>query len=309
MRHFQALLLAAGLSITAAIAEARQAAQPPPATPSAPQRPSPLPASPQQSSPQLVLPDSGNAHETRERLREVLSRYPPSVGRVLRIDPTLLTRRDYLATYPVLDAFLQQHPEVAHNPSFFIGDAQFAEQNTNPQLELARTLRQSVEFGAIILIVITITSGIVFLVKTIVEHRRWQRAMKAQVDLNTKLIDRFAGSDELLAYLQSPQGKALTGAPALPQAARAMDAPLSRIFWSLQAGAVLGSGGVGLLWVGSRLRDDYAFVAPTFLAFGAVVLAIGAGFLISAVVSFLLSQRLGLVRSISVPVGREAEGS
>ena len=38
--------------------------------------------------------------------------------------------------------------------------------------------------------------------------------MRAQTELNTKLIDRFSSSEELLAYLQSPAGKALTEAPA-----------------------------------------------------------------------------------------------
>ena len=131
--------------------------------------------------------------------------------------------------------------------------------------------------------------------------------MRSQVELNTKLIDRFAGSDELLAYLQSPQGRMLTESPPLPQATRAMDAPLGRIFWSLQAGAVLACAGAGLLLVGSRLRDDYAVVAPPFLALGAVIVAIGIGFLLSAGVAFLLSQRLGLVR---LPVRQgEASGS
>ena len=71
------------------------------------------------------------------------------------------------------------------------------------------------------LIVMTITTGIVFLVETVVEHRRWQRAMRAQSELNTKLIDRFASSEELLAYLQSPQGKCSPKRRCLPQSARA----------------------------------------------------------------------------------------
>lgn len=295
MRYFPALLLVAGLSSAPVVAEARQAPVQPPVTPSPPQRPSTAPASPPQS-PAMLLPDTRNAHETRDRLREVLRRYPPSVHEVLRMDPTLLERPDYLATYPMLAAFLQQHPEVAHNPAFFIGERQFTEQNTNPQIEVARSLRQAFEFGGVVLIVLTITGGIVLLVRTIFEHRRWQRAMRSQVELNTKLIDRFAGSDELLAYLQSPQGRMLTESPPLPQATRAMDAPLGRIFWSLQAGAVLACAGAGLLLVGSRLRDDYAVVAPPFLALGAVIVAIGIGFLLSAGVAFLLSQRLGLVR-------------
>ena len=148
------------------------------------------------------------------------------------------------------------------------------------------------------LIVMTITTGIVFLVKTVVEHRRWQRAMKAQNDLNTKLIDRFASSEDLLAYLQSPQGKTLTEAPVLPQAApRAMSAPLSRIFWSMQSGIVLGALGAGLIFV-SRRRGEPE-VATFLNGVGIVVLMIGIGFAVSAAVSYLLSQRLGLVQSLS----------
>jgi hypothetical protein len=257
----------------------------------------------------MFMPETRDARETRERLNTVFQQYPPSVREVMRTDPTLMSHEDYLANYPMLAAFLQQHPEVAHNPSFFIGERRFTEESNNPQIEAARALREVAEFGGVVLIVMTITAGVIFLVRTVVEHRRWQRAMKAQIDLNTKLIDRFASSDELLAYLQSPQGKALTNAPALPQpAARAMDAPLGRIFWSLQAGAVLGCAGAGLLFVSSRMNGPLEVVAPTIFAFGTVVLTVGIGFLVSSAISFLLSQRLGLVRPLSTPLSGEAPG-
>jgi hypothetical protein len=180
-----------------------------------------------------------------------------------------------------------------------VGQHQFAEESNNPRLEAARALRHAIEFGGIALIVMTITTGVVFLVKTVVDHWRWQRAMKAQNELNTKLIDRFASSEDLLAYIQSPEGRALTAAPALPQVApRAMSAPLSRIFWSLQSGIVLGALGGGLMVVSGTATNEPEFA--TFLnGVGIVVLMIGLGFAVSAVVSFLLSQRLGLVQSLT----------
>src|SRR3954449_4391028 len=67
--------------------------------------------------------DERNARDTKERLREILDQYPPSVAQVLRLDPSLLTRPDYLTLYPTLATFLSQHPEVAHNPVFFLGAA------------------------------------------------------------------------------------------------------------------------------------------------------------------------------------------
>ena len=266
------------------------------------------PPAPSQSSPGL-LSQQADARETREELHRILEQYPPSVREVLRIDPTLMYRPDYVANYPVLAAFLEQHPEIAHNPGFFVGEWRSREEN-NPRMESVRAIRDFSHFLGITFIVMTITAGIVFLVKTVVEHWRWQRAMKAQSELNTKLIDRFATSDALLAYLQSPQGKALTDSPVLaqPAASRMIDAPLSRIFWSLQAGAVLAFAGAGLLVVSNRTNGEFIDVAPAFFAFGIVVLATGLGFLASSAISYLLSQRLGLVRSLP-RVSGEAPGS
>src|ERR1043166_2155993 len=74
-------------------------------------------------SPAAVAPgEERDARETRQRLRELLNQYPPSVGRVLQLDPSLLMKTDYMAPYPTLAAFIAQHPEVAHNPAFFVGE-------------------------------------------------------------------------------------------------------------------------------------------------------------------------------------------
>src|SRR5687767_11668774 len=215
MTNLFTAVLVAGILATGVVSEARQqpATQRPPA-PSAPRAAVPA-APPQQPAHGVFIDETRDARETRERLNNVLEQYPPSVREVLKLDPTLLRNDDYLATYPMLAGFLQQHPEVSHNPTFFIGERRFDEQNNTPQMEAARALGNIVEFAGVVLIVMTITAGVIFLVRTVVEHRRWQRATKAQADLNNKLIDRFAASDELLAYLQSPQGRVLTDAPPL----------------------------------------------------------------------------------------------
>src|SRR5947208_2107526 len=69
--------------------------------------------------------DDQSARDTRQRLREVLEQYPPSVGQVLRLDPSLISRGDYLAPYPTLAAFLQQHPDIQRNPVYFFGETRF----------------------------------------------------------------------------------------------------------------------------------------------------------------------------------------
>src|SRR5262245_3213019 len=116
MRNLQIFVLVTGLTMAAGVSEARQQPAPPArqASPASPQNPQP-PAAPAQSSPGFMV-EQPDARETRERLREVLKQYPPSVSEVLRIDPTLLYRPDYLSTYPMLASFLEQHPQVAHNP-------------------------------------------------------------------------------------------------------------------------------------------------------------------------------------------------
>ena len=287
------LTILAALVVVPSVLQAQQGAGPrPPAAPRTVE--APRPQTPAAVPFQIDL-STRDANETRERLRDVLQQYPPSVREVLRIDTSLLSRPDYLATYPVLAAFLEQHPEVAHNPAFYVGESRIQEQSRNdPRIEGFRTLSQIGEHFMVLFIVITITSGIVFLLKTMAEQFRWQRAWRAQAALNTKLVDRFASSDELLAYLQSPAGRALTEMPVLPQARvpRGMTAPLGRIFWSMQAGIVLSALGIGAILVSNRFEE----IGEVIFAQGAVILAIGIGFVASAAVSFLLSKRLGLVQ-------------
>ena len=86
-----------------------------------------------------------------------------------------------------------------------------------------------------------------------------------------------------------------------------MAAPLSRIFWSLQAGIVIGALGTGLVFVSARSTEPEV---STFLSgVGIVILMIGVGFTVSAVVSYFLSQRLGLVQSLTTRFSGEAPGS
>jgi len=307
MRYLRTLSLVAGLLLAPCLVLAQGAPQRP-STPSGPQK-TPPPASPQQPPPGVtILQDMPDARETRNRLNDIFQQYPPSVRDVLRIDPTLMYRADYIGNYPVLAAFLEQHPEVAHNPAFFIGERQYEERRSNPAYEAFNALNRAVEFFAMIVVIGTITTGILLLARTIIEHRRWQRAMRAQTELQNKLVDRFASSDDLIAYLQSPPGKALTEAPVLQHSSsRPISAPLSRIFWSLQSGIVVGALGLGLLFVSTSATNDE--VRQVLCGVGVVVLTIGVGFTTSAMVSYFLSQRLGLVQPPQPRITGEAPGS
>ena len=310
MRHLHIRVLAVVLALggfTSGLSAERQTQPAQPVAPAAPQRPQP-PAAPAQPPAGFVI-EQVDARETQERLRDVLKQYPPSVREVLRIDPTLLYRPEYLATYPALAAFLEQHPEIAHNPGFFLGEWRAPEEQTAASQGF-RTVAEISSNMLVLLIIVTITTGIIWVVRTAIEHRRWQRTMRAQTELNTKLIDRFSSSEELLAYLQSPAGKTLIEPAALPQTSPRplpMNAPLSRIFWSLQSGIVVGALGAGLIIVSnSRMIFE---LQQLLRGAGIVLLLIGVGFTISAAVSFFLSQRLGLVQPLSTRFTGEAPGA
>src|SRR4029079_18172121 len=176
MKNLHSLVIFTGVLLIASTAHAQgnaQRGQVPSAAPQArqPARPQAPPELAQPPSPMIALPqDTRDARETRDRLRQVLEQYPPSVREVLRVDPSLLSRPDYLATYPALWSFLQRHPEVAHNPAYFVGESRISEENrNNPRTEGFRALSNLGENFMALFIVITVTTGIVFLLKTLAE--------------------------------------------------------------------------------------------------------------------------------------------
>ena len=65
---------------------------------------------------QVVRRPEPGCRETRENLEELLKKLPPAVGRVLRTRPVAALEQAYLAPYPALAAFLKQHPEVVQHP-------------------------------------------------------------------------------------------------------------------------------------------------------------------------------------------------
>src|SRR5690348_14746831 len=71
--------------------------------------------------PSSAAASTQSANETFNELQDVLNALPPNVRQVLALDPSLLESADYLAPYPRLAAFVEQHPEVVRNSSFFIG--------------------------------------------------------------------------------------------------------------------------------------------------------------------------------------------
>ena len=279
---FTALLLAAPPAATAAQpASGGRTAEPPPAA--------------------QAPVDEQTARETRERLQLILQQYPPSVGQVLRLDPSLLTKPDYLAPYPTLAAYLSQHPEVAHNPTFFFGGALGGpQQYTNLQGRTANAI-ESVFIGLEVMLgFMAAVAALAWLIRGGIDYRRWLRATKVQVDAHTKIVDRLASNEDLLAYMNSAAGQRFltavpgTAATVVDAAAMPVSAPINRILWSVQAGVVLTVAGAGLFLAKNGVIDE---AAQAMQVLAILIMALGVGFVLSALASWALSRQFGLLAS------------
>lgn len=236
--------------------------------------------------------ETPNAQQTRFMIQGLLRQYPPFLAEVIRLDPSLLQNEQFLAPYPNLAAFINQHPEVLRSPGFFLGDPNFDRANT-----FERTLGQRWDdilagtalFAAFIILITVVT----WIIKTAIDHRRWLRVSKIQSEVHSKLLDRFTQSQDLLAYIETPAGRRfLESAPILVDGPRSLSAPVGRILFSVQIGIVLALAGIGLQYVS---REIVVEVAQPLFVLGILSLAVGVGFILSAFIAYALSQRLGLL--------------
>ena len=139
--------------------------------------------------------------------------------------------------------------------------------------------------------------ALIWIIRTLVEYRRWHRASKVHTEVHNKLLDRFGSNEDLMAYMQTPAGRRfLESAPvSIDAPPRPMGAPFSRILWSVQVGIVLAAGALGMLFVSGRVEEE---VAQPFFALGILGLTLGAGFVASAGASIVLSKRMGLIEPV-----------
>jgi hypothetical protein len=236
-----------------------------------------------------------DSSETREAFGNLLRRYPPQVSKVLKLDPTLFGNASYMATYPELATFLAEHPDVAHNPAFYLENI-WIPSDLPIETPGERVWRDMMQGISIFMVMLLVTGTLVWLIRTLIEHRRWSRLTKLQTEVHNKLMDRLTSNEELLAYMQTTAGKRfLESAPlAVDAEPRAVSAPVGRMLWSVQVGLILAAAGIGFQIVSNSVEK---VVGPPLFAIGVLAIAVGTGFLLSAVVSFFLSRRLGLLVS------------
>jgi hypothetical protein len=241
-------------------------------------------------------PANRNATETRRALYEILDTYPPTLGRVLRLDPSLMTNPDYLASYPKLAAFLAENPDVPRNPDFYL--ERYRSNYNEPADARTAALRlwqDAFNFLGPFAIFCVVLFTLVGVIRYLVEYRRWARVSKVNAEVHNKILDRFGSNEELLAYVDSPAGRRFLEATPIAPASSAnttVGAPYARILWSVQIGVILIALGGGFLLVGNRAIEE---VRSLLWSLAALSFCLGVGSVASAVASYALSRRLGLL--------------
>lgn len=248
---------------------------------------------------------TADSREIRREFSTVLKQYPPEVGTILKLDPTLLNDERYMATYPQLAQFVAQHPEIAHNPGFYleeVGDLTRSDPNP-PAFRMWMQILGAIGGFAVFLV---ITSVLIWMIKTLIQQRRWSRLSRIQTEVHSKLLDRFTSNEELLAYIQTPAGrKFLESAPIQLDAAPApISAPLGRISTSLQAGLVTAAAGIGLYFASMRFTPG---AAEPLAAIAVVAIFVGIAFVLSAGAFYAIYRRFGLWQTPGLTAGTGSE--
>ena len=238
----------------------------------------------------------------RERFTRVMRQHPAAIGEIVAVDPTLLSNDPFVSRYPELAAFLVQHPEIRRNPHYYARDLEGPRQPIQPR----SGLEEMVEALSIMFTVGLIAYALAWLVRTIIEQKRWNQLSRRQSEVHNKILDRFSSSDELLTYVKSPAGsKFLESAPIPLHADPARPStPIARLMWSVQIGVIAAAVGIGMLLVSLRFSGESA---QGFFAMGVIAFCVGGGFLGSAYVSMLVSRRFGSWQEPGSPTANIAD--
>lgn len=259
---------------------------------------------PRPNSSPASTPVDEDIQATRQQLMRLL-RMTPTLTSVVARDPSLLANEQYVSVNnPALGEFLHQHPEVVRNPEFYLF-ANVGGGKPGRDLRLEREVwpefnqrdREPFLRGTdvlVFLVFLCLLGSLLWLIRIFLETRRWNRIFAHQGEAQNKLLDKFAGSQELLTYLQSEPGKRLwePGAAAVSSGAALFPkTPAVPAIAPLQFGIVFVMLGIGFLRLASQGIPD---TAPLTI-FGVLALMLGIGLILSAVASWVMAKHFGLL--------------
>ena len=219
----------------------------------------------------------------------LLQQHPDELWMILKLDPALLTNDAFMSGYPEVQEYLAKHPEILKNPRFYLAQFDSPAQSRSVLDDIFEMLAV---FGGIGLTVVALA----WLIRTLIEQRRWKQLSRTQSDVHNKILDRFNTTEQLIEYIRTPAGsKFLESAPIPLHVERPASGKTStlaaRIMWSVQLGVVIAIVGLGMLLLSAVFDKESS---QGLFALGAIALCVGTGFIASAAVSLKLSRRLGL---------------
>ncbi len=121
------------------------------------------------------------------------------------------------------------------------------------------------------------------------EWNERHRKIKAQSEMNNRLLDKFASAQELIEFLGSPGSAQLLSTLSTDRCAPGRD-----ILRAVQRGIILLLLGVGCFGLHVHYRSE----DNPLLAFAVILSCLGIGFLLSGLVSHRLSESLGLSKPV-----------
>ena len=259
------------------------------------------------TTPVVQAPSEKDVADTQEQMLHLL-RLSPTMTAAVAADPSLLADEPYVArSNPELAQFMASHPDIARNPEFYLfskldpsnGRRDKALQRVVwPDLtpvEHEQSQASSVMHDMVPIILFPVFFlAFVWVIRIFVDSRRWNRTFKQQSEIHGRLIEKLGTSQDLAAYMETEAGKRfLTASPGAlgPELGQRMPNTVSRVLTSLSTGIVLALVGVGFL----LLRNAGPDTPEPMLITGTLLLMPGLGFILSAGVTWVLAQRLGLM--------------
>jgi hypothetical protein len=246
---------------------------------------------------------------TQDQLIKLL-RLSPTLTTVVAHDPSLLANQEYVSrNNPQLAQFLAAHPEIARNPEFYLftrNDGQGGRRDQAlqravwPELVPAQNDNGNDDVKALVAMTLgalgfaCFLGALIWLIRALLENRRWSRIFKLQSEVHGRLIDKFSSSQELAAYMETEAGKRFLEAAPITvgfEPEQRIPNAIARVLTPLQIGIVLVLLSAGFF----LLRHVSTEMETPMLVLGTIALMPGLGFIISAGVTWVLAGRLGLM--------------
>jgi hypothetical protein len=259
------------------------------------------------ATPAVQVPSEKDVADAQEQFLHLL-RLSPTMTAAVSADPSLLTDQQYVArSNPELAQFMVSHPDIARNPEFYLfGKLNPSDRRRDQALQRViwpdLTPPQQREssgpkvVGEMIPILISLGffAALVWIIRIVVDSRRWNRTFKQQSEIHGRLIEKLGTSQGLVAYMETEAGKRFLMASPIAAGSefgQSMPNTVSRVLTSLSAGIVLALLGLGFL----LLRNAGPDTPEPMLITGTLLLMPGIGFILSAGVTWVLAHRLGLM--------------